>query len=159
MSKVQPGRFTAEMDGEFVVFLIGMRFNKLWKIHKWFPVFMAMGRMLPELQRHPEKGLLGTRFGLSGRTVSLVQYWRSFDHLSAFARNADDPHLPAWRRFNAKVGTSGDVGVFHETYKVSPGDFECIYANMPVYGLAAVGRHVAVGRRTESAPARLDAAG
>ena len=158
MGKVQPGRFTAEMDGEFVVFLIGMRFNKLWKIHKWFPVFMAMGRMLPELQRHPEKGLLGVHFGLAGRTVTLTQYWRSFEQLQSFARNVDDPHLPAWRRFNAKVGTSGDVGVFHETYKVSPGDFECIYANMPVYGLAAAGRHVPVGRRTESAAERLDAA-
>jgi hypothetical protein len=27
----------AEMDGEFVVFLIGMRINKPWKLHKWLP--------------------------------------------------------------------------------------------------------------------------
>ena len=48
---VQPGRYTAEMDGDFVVFLIGMRLNKLWKIHKWIHAFFAMPRMLRELQQ------------------------------------------------------------------------------------------------------------
>lgn len=27
-------RLTAEIDGDFVVFLIGMRVNRLWKVHK-----------------------------------------------------------------------------------------------------------------------------
>jgi hypothetical protein len=27
-------RLSAEMDGEFVVFLIGMRINRMWKVHK-----------------------------------------------------------------------------------------------------------------------------
>ena len=27
-------RMYAHLDGDFVVFLIGMRFNQLWKIHK-----------------------------------------------------------------------------------------------------------------------------
>lgn len=31
MAKVQPGRFTAEVDDELVVFLIGMRINRPWK--------------------------------------------------------------------------------------------------------------------------------
>jgi Domain of unknown function (DUF4188) len=88
----------------------------------------------------------------------MIQYWRSFEQLQAFSRDADDVHLPAWRRFNARVGTSGDVGVFHETYRVSPGDFECIYSNMPVFGLAAAGRHAPVGRRTDTAADRLTAA-
>ena len=35
MAKVHPGRYTATIDGEFVVFIIGMRFNKLWKVHQW----------------------------------------------------------------------------------------------------------------------------
>ncbi|MGO9957504.1 MAG: hypothetical protein ACLP50_16295 [Solirubrobacteraceae bacterium] len=39
MTRVIDKRLTAEMDGDFVVFLIGMRFNKLWKPWKWFPVF------------------------------------------------------------------------------------------------------------------------
>lgn len=162
MSKVHPGRFTADVAevlgdaDEFVVFVIGMRINKLWKVHKWMPVARAMGPMLTELMTHPEKGLLGFRT-MPGRTITLIQYWRSFDHLERFARDKDDPHLQAWRDFNAKVGTSGDVGVFHETYRVKASDYECIYSNMPVMGLAAATAHVPVGRRGEAARERITA--
>ena len=48
MKKVIDKRMTAEVDGEFVVFLIGMRINKPWKVHKWLPVFLAMPKMLKE---------------------------------------------------------------------------------------------------------------
>lgn len=44
---VVSGRMTADIDGEFVVFLIGMRINKPWKVHKWWPVFVAMGTVPP----------------------------------------------------------------------------------------------------------------
>ena len=37
MAKTIDQRMTAEMDGEFVVFLIGLRISKPWKIHKWLP--------------------------------------------------------------------------------------------------------------------------
>ncbi len=30
---VLPGRFTASIKDDFVVFVIGMRVNKLWKLH------------------------------------------------------------------------------------------------------------------------------
>jgi len=59
MSQIHAQKMAAEMDGEFVVFLIGMRINKPWKIHKWLPVFLAMPRMLKELAAHPEIGFLG----------------------------------------------------------------------------------------------------
>jgi hypothetical protein len=32
MSKIIPARVTAQLDGDFVVFLIGMRVNKWWKL-------------------------------------------------------------------------------------------------------------------------------
>ena len=41
-----------------MVFLIGMRINKPWKIHKWLPVAQAMSSMLNELYRNPDLGLL-----------------------------------------------------------------------------------------------------
>jgi len=41
MSKVINERMHARLEGDFVVFLIGMRFNQLWKIHKWLPVVVA----------------------------------------------------------------------------------------------------------------------
>ena len=76
---------TADIDGDFVVFIIGMRINKFWKPHKWLPVFLAMPRMLKELQRQPESGFLGS----TSAGFAIIQYWRSFDHLEAYARSHD----------------------------------------------------------------------
>ena len=53
MAKVIGARMAAEMDGEFVVFLIGMRINKAWKLHKRLPVFLAMPKMLKDLKLIP----------------------------------------------------------------------------------------------------------
>ena len=159
MTKVMPGRYTAEVDGEFVVFLIGMRINHFWKVHKWFPVFRAMPAMLRSLDKQRQKGLMGFRLVPGLRNIGVVQWWRSFDDLERFARSADDPHMEAWRRFNQAVGTGGDVGLWHETYRVAPGAYECIYNNMPAYGLAAATTHVPVARRGEEARERLAVGG
>jgi hypothetical protein len=61
MSNIIDERMAAKIDGDFVVFLIGMRINKPWKLHKWGPVFLAMGKMVKELEAYPvdETGFLG----------------------------------------------------------------------------------------------------
>src|SRR5690349_2430336 len=92
MAKIIPARMTADIEGDFVVFIIGMRVNKLWKLHKWVPVFLAMPRMLKELERQPDSGFLGS---ISGGLL-IVQYWRSFEQLEAYARSHDHLHWPAW---------------------------------------------------------------
>ena len=155
--RVEAGRSTADIDGDFVVFLIGMRFNKPWKVHKWWPVFRAMPRMLRVLDDHPELGCLG-HHQWGGRTLIVVQYWRSFEDLDRFARGPDLPHLEPWRRFNRAVRDSGDVGIWHETYKVRAGEYEAVYGNMPVFGLAAAGAHVPVASKAHAAAARIGAA-
>ena len=38
MAKAYPGRYAADIDGDFVVFLIGMRVTKPWRPTKWVPV-------------------------------------------------------------------------------------------------------------------------
>ncbi|CAA9410753.1 MAG: hypothetical protein AVDCRST_MAG78-390 [uncultured Rubrobacteraceae bacterium] len=155
MTQVMAGRFTARMDQPFVVFIIGMRINNFLAFRKWIPTIRAMGPMLRELYRHPEKGFLGGEFFLYRRGPALVQYWRSFEDLERFARNPEDPHLPAWRRFNRTVGSDGSVGIWHETFMIEPGNYEAIYSNMPPFGLAKATQHVpAVGRR-ETARRRL----
>jgi hypothetical protein len=79
MSKISDSRMTAQIEGDFVVFLIGMRINRFWKVTKWVPAFMAMPRMLKELSTRPseETGFLGYNILGFG---NIVQYWRSFDH-------------------------------------------------------------------------------
>lgn len=154
MAKIYKQKMTVEMEGEFVVFFIGMRLNKPWKIHKWWPVFSAMPRMLKELSADPESGLLGYRLV---NLFTVVQYWRSFEHLEAYARSKDQAHLPAWRAFNQKAGqSSGDVGIWHETYRIQPGCFEAVYGNMPAFGLGQVGKLVPAAGYLDTARGRLD---
>lgn len=156
MNPIIPGRQTAQFEGPFVVFLIGMRINKLWKLHQWLPVSRAMPKMLAELQAHPEMGMLGGEMWF-GRTTILVQYWRSLDQLLAYATNRDAEHLPAWRDFNRKLANSGDVGVWHETYTVAPGGYENIYVNMPAFGLGKVGTLVPAAGHLNAARERFKA--
>lgn len=132
-----PGRFTAATDEPVVVFLIGMRVNRLFAFSKWVPTALAMQPMLKTLREHPEKGFLGAETFLYGRGVMLVQYWRSLEDLHHFARHPSDPHAAAWQRFNRAIGNDGTVGIWHETYAVQPGSYESIYVNMPRFGLAA----------------------
>lgn len=154
MAPVIPKRLTARIDGDFVVFLIGMRINKPWKIHKWLPVARAMPRMIRELKARPESGFLGH---IAGGGV-LVQYWRSFEHLEAYAREPNQLHWPAWTDFNRRVARSrGDVGILHETYKVRAGEYECVYSGMPPFGLAKASRSADVVGQFESARGRLEA--
>lgn len=152
--KVIEDRMCAQIDGEAVVFLIGMRINKLWKIHKWLPVAMAMPRMLRELALNPQLGFLGAHTWFS-RTIVVLQYWRSVDDLNAYAKNRDRAHLPAWAAFNRAVGKNGDVGIWHETYRTRAGDYETIYANMPPFGLGKATKLVSASGRKESAAGRI----
>lgn len=154
MANVIGKRVTARIEGDFVVFLIGMRINKVWKPHKWLPVALAMPRMIRELEHRPESGFLG-----SIQTLSvIVQYWRSFEHLEAYARSHDQGHWPAWVDFNKRVGKSReDVGIWHETYRVRAGEYECVYSGMPSMGLAKASTTVDVAGQHDSARGRLEA--
>ena len=149
-------RLTATLDGDFVVFLIGMRINKPLLIHKWWPVAQAMPRMLKELGRQPELGLIHAEMWFS-RTIVLVQYWRSMEQLLAYAKSKDAEHLPAWRSFNQAVGIDGSVGIWHETYKVSAGNYESVYVNMPRFGLGRAGVLQPASGGRQSASGRLGA--
>lgn len=142
MADVQQGRWTAEIEGDFVVFLIGPRVE--WR-HPLRSINDLGGRrgmqkMLDHLVARPEKGLLAYQMGFP----IIVQYWRSFEQLEAFASNQDDPHLQVWRDYWKRVGRSGRSGIWHETYLVPAGNYECIYGNMPPFGLGKAGKLVTV---------------
>lgn len=146
---------TAEIDGDFVVFLTGMRLNRWWKIWKWLPVFIAMPRMNRELAANPELGMLHYRYYPGIRSMMVIQYWSSVEKLLAYATDKTRAHLPAWRRMNKTVGVNGDVGTWHETYIIRRADYECLYVNMPQFGLAKAARHVSARGAQRTAKARL----
>jgi len=156
MAEILASRMTARIDGEIAVFLIGMRFNRLWKVHKWLPVVRAMRPMIRELSARPELGFRGAHVWF-GRTVLMLQYWRSIEDLLRYARDPAAAHLPAWAAFNRAVGSGGDVGIWHETYRVSPGSFECVYVNMPAFGLARATTSVPAAGPLAGARGRLNA--
>ena len=151
MAEVRPGRWTAEIDGDFVVFLIGARADKRHLLRSFRDLGGRRGmlHMLQHLSAHPEQGLLGYEMSTFGGLI--VQYWRSFEHLERYARDPQAEHLPAWRRFNQLVRDNGDVGIWHETYRVRAGEYETIYGNMPRVGLAAVSGHGPLGSTTTAA--------
>ncbi len=156
MAPVLIGRHMAEVSelgDEVVVFILGMRLNKPLKVGRWWPVMAAMPKMLKYLDEHPDKGMLG--FQISYVPLFMIQYWRSFQDLERFARDADDPHLEPWRQYNRRIGKSGDVGIWHETYRVKTSDIETGYSNMPPHGLAAVSAMVPVPHGKHSAAARM----
>lgn len=156
MADIRPGRWTAQLDAPYVVFIIGMRINSLWKVHRWVPVILAMARMLGELYRNPAHGFLGGKTWFA-RTTVLIQYWRSFEDLEAYAKARDLQHLPAWADFNRKIGSNGDVGVFHETYRIAPGQYENVFVNMPPTLMSAIAPVNEASGPRASARGRMDA--
>lgn len=150
MADVNRGRWSAEIDGDFVVFIIGARANKPWQLIRILRDLggrRGMNHMLKYLSEHPEKGLLG--YETMG--LAIVQYWRSFAHLEAFAKDAEDPHLWAWRNYWRRVGKDDRTGIWHETFLVRDGEYEAIYGNMPAKGL---GKATTLVPLTEASSAR-----
>jgi len=144
MPPIHQGRWSAEIEGDFVVFIIGAKLQLRHPIRSFRDLGGQRGmlHMLKHLSAHPEKGLLG--YQSAGLSLTVVQYWRSFDHLERFARSSDDPHLAAWRRYWKRVGREPRTGIWHETYLVRAGEYEAVYGNMPPYGLGKAGRLVPV---------------
>lgn len=130
MSRIMRGRWTARPEGDFVVFIIGMRINQWWMVHRWLPMILTMRRMIIELSMRPEMGFLGGKTWF-GRTIVLIQYWRSFEDLEAYAKVRELSHVPAWARFNRLIGADGTVGIYHETYRIAHGQYENVFVNMP----------------------------
>ena len=153
--EINGGRWTARLDGDFVVFLIGAEVRDPEQAGAAVGLLMAMADMLGELAQDPAQGLLGfQQFGGTGGVI--VQYWRSFEALEAYAKNPSAKHAPVWREWNrlAEDERSG-AGIWHETFSVAAGHYEAIYQNMPLTGLQKAGTAITVSEARASARQRL----
>ena len=153
------GRTTADAEGDVVVLLIGMRVNHFWAVHQWLPVMLAMFRMLGELARNHDRGLLGrVMLTASPRTYYIVQYWESKEKLYAYAAAPDMFHHKVWGIINRKERAGkarGHVGIWHEAYVVPEGSYESIYFDMPAFGLAGAHGQVPLEKRGRYAKDRF----
>ena len=153
-----PDRRMADVHEPVTVFLVGMRINSLRRIRAWLPVARGMAPMLRELFQNPDLGMLGARTTWGGRTITVITYWRSFDHLERYARSTERAHRPAWTAFYRRAGAAaGAVGLFHETYTVQPGQAESLYVDMPDgFGLGGALGSVPIAGSRDAARRRLE---
>ncbi len=141
------GRQQAHPDKPLALFLIGMRVNRLAAVGQWLPVVRAMPPMQRELAQRPEAGMLWQKNFFAGRTTLTLQYWQSMEKLFAYAHDRDGGHFPAWAAFNRRAKDNDAVGIWHETYALTPEACENIYRDMPPFGLgAAIGVAPATAR-------------
>jgi hypothetical protein len=155
--EINAGRCTAQLDGDFVFFLIGAELRDPEQAATAGELLMAMGQMPAELEQDPTKGLLGYQmFGGIGGVI--VQYWRSFEALESYAKNPDAKHAPVWRAWNLLAeGERAPAGIWHETFQVSAGKYEAVYQNMPITGLQNAGTPLTVTQARASARQRIGA--
>ncbi len=124
-------RIIATPNKDVVVFIIGLRINRLRSVRQWLPTVQRWDRCYKSVMK--TMSVLISHESLVGwRSVTLIQYWRSTEELMAYAHGSR--HLTAWKRFNQKARTSEAVGIFHETFEVS--NYESMYVNLPTRGLA-----------------------
>lgn len=156
MTKLLEGRWTHEHEGEIVVFLIGIRANKWWRVRTWWPSFIAFPRMLAELRRNPAQGFLGGSTQLGANGVMMIQYWSSVDDLYGYASDRSGTHPSVWKAYFGRARQDPRAaGIWHETYVIPAGGTETVYDDMPLMGLAAATRAVRVTPRGNTARQRL----
>ncbi|WP_434530111.1 DUF4188 domain-containing protein (plasmid) [Haloarcula sp. NS06] len=140
MDAIIPERMAAEIDGECVIYINGMRLNKLRALPKYLHAGLEAGRMFKRLEADPDSGFLGYLPAYMGlRSGAAIQYWRSLEDIRRFARDPDGPHIPAWKWYNEEIGNNGELGFWAELYVVKDGSFETFYRNVPPTGLGEHG--------------------
>jgi Domain of unknown function (DUF4188) len=112
---------------------------------RFLPVAELMTRGLETIFFHPpvQRAAAQTQSlcRLAHVTLKALQRLADQDTFNCF----ETQFRPAWAAFNRAVASRGDVGIWYETYCVRATDFECIYNNMPPFGL---------GKATTLVPAR-----
>jgi len=86
--KIYSGCYTVDSKEDIVVFIIGMRINKLFSFSKWLSVFMAMPPMIKELYLNKKLVFLHTEVSFSWKAITLLQYWKSFKQFEFYAKGA-----------------------------------------------------------------------
>lgn len=133
-------RLVADIEGDVVVYINGMRLNKLRAIPQWILAGRKLAKMFERLEADPDSGFLGYQPAFMGlRTGAAIQYWRSLEDLKRFAHDRDDLHVPAWKWYNERVDAGGGVGFWAELYIVENDNYETFYRNIQPVGLGAVG--------------------
>ncbi|MCJ1285888.1 hypothetical protein MMC26_005230 [Xylographa opegraphella] len=143
-----------------VVFVLGARSNH--PLGRFSPEFREMGKYFQSMWKEAEEnrelyGYLGKTFPLtsaeqgSGNVLLTLSYWKSIEHLHAFARGPT--HRAGWDWMNKQLKNSHSLGIMHETYMAPYGHWENVYANFRPFGFAQT-KHLVHNTKTESGESR-----
>lgn len=127
-------RYSATLDGDFVLFIVGMRINRLCAIHIW-PAILLRALRIIRSATPGANGLLSREIVISGKGIALITYWDDFDQWEEFG-NSDNHHRSSWKYFYERVINSKAVGLWHELYSIKQGEYQTIYMQMPPKGLS-----------------------
>ncbi len=159
-------RNTHAYEGDIVLFLIGMRIHRPWRVNIVGRAFTAMPKLIAELEEAqaaaaagagPDLGYLGGRLILDGLHPTVIQFWRTTEDLYGYAASDDTGHRAVWRDFYryAKADPRA-MTLWHETYAIPAGAHESIYLGPEQkFGLAGLAGAIPVGRRGERAATRM----
>ncbi|MCJ1316077.1 hypothetical protein MMC15_001397 [Xylographa vitiligo] len=126
-----------------VLFILGARSNH--PLGRSSPEFKEMTVYFQAMWREADEnrelyGYLGRTFPLigaeqaSGNVLLTLSYWKSIEHLHAFARGPT--HRAGWDWMNKMVNKNPNLGIMHETYLAPYGNWENVYANFRPFGFA-----------------------
>lgn len=157
---VLPGRYTAEIEGDFAVFHIGFILNGHIPTREMKQLLDSFNSMLGDLEGQPEKyGFYGSTTYTSANTrvdsIMAIQYWRSQHHLNAFARDRLSSHFPSMQWLGKVAKVSTNVGFWHESFAVHAGEHESIYVHCPQILLGKAGKVVPATGQRRTARGRL----
>lgn len=154
MGTINQSRMIADIEDEFLVFVIELQVHKLWQVWRWYPTVRAMTNMLIELLEKKEYGLLNYEYRFSFRRQLIIMYWRSYEHMHDWALSKDATHVEGWRMLNQLMQTHPNLlGFWHESYVVS--QYESFYRNVPEVGLGRAGTLVPLKGGMKTGAARL----
>ncbi|WP_198665704.1 monooxygenase family protein [Haloprofundus halophilus] len=143
MAEIFRERMAAEMDDGVVIYINGIRLNKLSALPHWLLANWKVARMFKELEADPKSGFLGyTPIFLGLRKGAAMQYWRSLEDLQRFATEQNGPHVSAWKWYNEKVDPDGGLGFWAELYVVDGDSFETFFRNVPPIGIGKYAKMV-----------------
>ena len=152
--KIFNGRYTADSsESSFVIFIIGMRLNQIYKIWKWIPVLNSMGPMIKELYQNPQWGFLHTEVLFGWRKITLIQYWKEFDGLIDYAHGKN--HDSLGNHIIGKLIITVVLVSFTKLTKLKREHQNPSMLNMPKTGLSQAMTHIPISQSKDSANKRM----
>lgn len=131
-------------DKGLVVFILGANSNHPMGL--FAPGFKSLGdyfqNMWNDAEANREKwGYLGKATTMpmataGGNVLVTISYWKSIEHLHAFAHGPT--HRLGWDWWAAQNKKYPHIGIMHETYGVPAGGWENIYQNFQPFGMAQI---------------------